>query len=237
LRALPRCPAVSLKGFVAGIGGGCEFSQRLLLIPAAFAKIAAVRTGTFLVYLFSAALSGSVMAADAQERLAMPQFPTGWVQAFAREGEQEIVEYVPEGQTHDKFQDKITIETYQHLNLPLDALQRRAVAQAHDGCDGVVEGKFQSGVNNGYASAFWTLGCRHAKKTTFGETRYTKAIQAQDTLYVITRLWRTKAYDKGEPSIAPRDIQDAVAFLSSSVVCRDGSAQRPCPTAPASPAR
>jgi hypothetical protein len=180
------------------------------------------------------ATMASATAADSltQERLTMPQFPGGWAQALALTGEREVVEYVPEGQTSDKFSDKITVETYRSLNLPLDTLQRRAAAQARDGCDGVVEGKFQSGLNNGYPSAFWTLGCRHAKRTAIGETRYTKAIQGRDTLYVITRLWRTKAYDKSDPNIAPRDIQDAMAFLTSAVVCQDGSTAHPCPAAP-----
>ncbi len=172
-----------------------------------------------------------VSAASAEpEQLIMPQFPAAWTKVFARQGQEEMDEYVPSGQSKEKFQDKITVEVYHKLNLPLDALQRRAVAQTHAACDGVIEGKFQSGVNNGYPSAFWTLGCKRLKRTQFGETRYTKAIQSGDTLYVITRLWRTKSFDDKGPDIPPPAIQDAMAFLTTTVVCRSGSTERPCPT-------
>ena len=59
--------------------------------------------------------------------------------------------------------------------------------------------------------------------------RYTKAVQGTNTLYMLTRSWRTKSYVGGTPPIAQQQITEAVAFLSSSVVCADGAAH-PCPT-------
>jgi hypothetical protein len=181
----------------------------------------------------SAALSvflTSTVAAE-PEQLVMPQIPATWTKVLSRQGHEQLDEYAPAGQSKDNFQDKIIVEVYHKLNLPLDALQRRAVAQSHNACNGIVEGKFQSGLNNGYASAFWTLGCKHLKQTNFGETRYTKALQSGDTLYVITRLWRTKRYGDEGPNIPPQSIQDAMAFLTSSVICQIGSAAHPCPAA------
>ncbi len=187
----------------------------------------------FLILAFSV-LSVSAFAAEAGEQLTMPQFPAGWTKVFsghgkdAREGQEQVEEYAPVGQSSQKFQDKIVIETYHRLNLPLDVLQRRAVAQAHDGCNGVIEGKFQSGVNNGYASAYWTLGCKNLKRTSFGETRYTKAIQSGDTLYLITRLWRTKGYDDKGPSITAQSLREGYDFLTTTIICQEGSQQHPC---------
>ncbi len=169
------------------------------------------------------------VSASTDEQLAMPQFPSGWVKVTVRPGDQELTEYVPVGQSAEKWQSKISVETYRYLNLPLDALQRRAVAQIHDSCDGVVEGKFQSGVNNGYPSAFWTLGCKRHRKLGVGETRYTKAIQGTDTLYVISRVWRTARFDDSGPDIAQGSIQEAVAFLTSTVLCRTDAPAHPCP--------
>ncbi|MSO73374.1 MAG: hypothetical protein EXQ84_07210 [Rhodospirillaceae bacterium] len=175
----------------------------------------------------SAAFAAQPRTTD--EQLVMPLFPAKWAQVYERHGEQDLVEYIPEGETADQWQSKITVETYRNLNLPLDTLQRRAVAQSHDSCDGVVEGKFQSGVNNGFASAFWTLGCKHHKRTGFGEARYSKAVQGQGTLYVITRIWRTKAFGDAGPAVPPAAIKEGLAFLTSTVVCQTGSAQHPCP--------
>jgi hypothetical protein len=185
----------------------------------------------FSVLFFGLGCAGAAEP-NAAGHLVMAQFPAGWVQDLVRPGaDQDLVEYVPEGQAGGKWQSKISIETYRRLNLPLDALQRRAAAQARDGCDGIVEGKFQSGLTNGYGSAFWTLGCKRDKRTGYGETRYTKAIQSSDTLYVINRIWRTKAFGDGGPDIPPRATQDAVAFLANAVVCEPGSTLHPCPAA------
>lgn len=164
------------------------------------------------------------------ERLTMPLFPNGWSAAASTRGNIEVIDYLPDGQTLADWRDRITLEVYHELNtLPLDALYRRAQAQARGQCDGVIEGRFQSGVNNGYPSAFWTIGCKRDLATGLGETRYTKAIQGDARVYVLSRAWRTPAYGDEGPAIAPRAIEDAVAFLSTSIACNDGDAQRACP--------
>jgi hypothetical protein len=152
------------------------------------------------------------------------------VEAFSQHGERELIEYVPAGQTAASWQRKIIIETYHNLtNLPLDTLQRRAAAQNRDACDGVVEGKFQSGMVNGFATAFWTTGCKRDRRLGTGEARYTKVIQGGTGLYLISHTWRTAPYLKGEPNIDPRDIDSAMAFLTSSIVCDPANARQPCP--------
>lgn len=169
-------------------------------------------------------------SAQAEEQITMPQFPSGWVEIFSRQGDQEIVEYAPPGQTAENWQKKISLEIYRKLNnLPLDTLQRRAASQARATCSGIREGKFQSGVNNGFASAFWTLGCERDKSTGIGETRYTKVVQGATGLYVLTQVWRTPAYGKEGPAIPPQEITAAVNFLTTSVVCDTTSPKSPCP--------
>jgi hypothetical protein len=185
------------------------------------------------ITLVSVLLASPVFAAGmahAEDHLAMPKFPAGWVEAFSRRGDQEVVEYVPSGQNAAAWKEKITLEIYHDLNnLPLDALQRRALAQMREVCTGVVEGKFQSGLNNGYASAFWTLGCKRNRKAGLGETQYTKAIQGKTELYILTRIWRTAPFDDAGPDVSQQSVDEAMAFLTSSMVCEKGSAAHPCP--------
>lgn len=173
-------------------------------------------------------------AAHAEEKLAMPMFPGGWIEAFARRGDQEVVEYVPPGQNAESWQRKITIEVYRDLkNLPLDTLQRRAAAQNRDACTGVREGAFQSGVNNGFASAFWTLGCERDRASGFGETRFTKAIQGAAQLYLLSYVLRTQPYGKAGPGLTPHEVDEVMAFLTSSVLCDPARGPSPCPAEPA----
>jgi hypothetical protein len=165
----------------------------------------------------------------AAERLVMPLFPADWIEVRREAGPTEVVEYVPVGQTVDVWQDKITLEVYHELNnLPLDAIQRRLQGQNRNRCTGVIEGPLQSGLNNGYPSAFWTLGCRYLNANGLGETRYTKAIQGEYSLYVLSRLWQTPTFGGDGPAIDPAAISDGVAFLTTSIVCVPESADHPC---------
>lgn len=165
----------------------------------------------------------------AAERLVMPLFSAGWTEIFKKNGPIEMVEYVPNGQSRGPWQDKIVLQVYHDLNdLPLDAIQRRIQGQNRNRCTGVIEGPLQSGLNNGYASAFWTLGCRYLKEEGIGETRYTKAIQGETALYVLTRIWRTPAFGEDGPAINAAAANDGIAFLTTSIVCVPKSTGHPC---------
>ena len=170
----------------------------------------------------------------AQERLVMPLFPANWVEVYRETGPIEIVEYVPNGQSATTWQDKITLQVYHDMDdLPLDAIQRRSQGQNRNRCTGVIEGPLQSGLNNGYPSAFWTLGCRYlndggAGEMGVGETQYTKAIQGNTALYVLNRIWRTPAFGEDGPAIDANAINDGIAFLTTSIVCVPDSADHPC---------
>lgn len=164
------------------------------------------------------------------EHIAMPYFPSGWIELSKQPGAIEVVEYVPQGQTAANWREKISLEIHHDTNtLPIDAYQRRALGQMRENCLGVVEGRLQSGLNNGFPSAFWTLGCKRDKRGDYGEMRYTKAVQGSVTLYLLSRSWRTPSFTQA-PQIRQSDIDDAVGFLTSSVVCAN-AAQHPCPAA------
>ena len=169
------------------------------------------------------------------EHLAMPAFPSNWTQATVQSGSIEIYEYLPQGQSPTTWTDKITLEVHHDTyTLPVDIYQRRALGQMRENCDGVFEGNLQTGVNNGYPAAYWTLGCKRSRTGDYGETRYTKAIQGGVTLYLLSRSWRTPAYGDEGPPLPPQAIQEARDFLGSSVVCASGGVH-PCPAGDKNP--
>jgi len=172
----------------------------------------------------------------AAERLVMPLFPAGWKEIYRDNSSVEVVEYLPADQTPTDWQDKILLQVYNELNdLPLDAIQRRMQGLNRNRCTGVIEGPLQSGLNNGYPSAFWTLGCRYINDSGtagVGETHYTKAIQGSTSLYVLTRIWRTPAFGGDGPALSASTINDGVAFLTTAVVCVPNSENHPCQPTP-----
>lgn len=170
------------------------------------------------------------------EHLAMPMFPSDWVQSVAQSGTIEVFEYLPRGQTATTWTEKITLEIHHGSNtLPLDAYQRRALGQVRENCDGIFEGKLQTGVNNGFPAAYWMLGCKRDRRGDWGEMRYTKAIQGGDTLYLLSRAWRTPMYGDQGPRLPPSAMEEARSFLGSAVVCVPSASQHPCPAGDKSP--
>ncbi len=184
---------------------------------------------------------GKVLPPRAQphndEHITMPQFPGGWVQQAPQVGSIEVVDYFPSGQTDKTWTDKITLELHHGSNtLPIDVFQRRALTLMRENCTGVIEAPLQTGVNNGFPSAFWILGCQKSKTGNSGEVRYTKAVQGYATMYLLSRSWRVQPYTTGTPPVPAAEIEAAVQFLTTSVVCAQ-SPQHPCPTTAAAAAR
>lgn len=168
--------------------------------------------------------------AHTDEHIVMPQFPNGWVQQPTQTGAIEVVDYYPTGQTDTTWTDRITLEVHHRSNtLPIDVFQRRALSLMRENCVGVVEAPLQTGVNNGFPSAFWILACKKNKEGNYGEVSYTKAVQGYGTLYLLSRSWRTQPFANGAPPVPKSQIDAAVNFLTTSVVCAE-SAQHPCPT-------
>ena len=54
-------------------------------------------------------------------------------------------------------------------------------------------------------------------------TALAKAIQGGDTLYLLSRSWRTPIYGDEGPQVTQQEINAARDFLGSSVVCARGS--------------
>ena len=78
------------------------------------------------------------------------------------------------------------------------------------------------------------MGCMHDDRGTFGETRFTKAIQGGSTLYILTRAWRTAPYGDKGPPLSADVLAEAREFLGSSVVCADNTPHA-CPATDAAP--
>jgi hypothetical protein len=196
---------------------------------------AVLLTATIFIAAEARAQTQAPASGAATEHLVMPQFPKGWTESSTIAGEVEVAEYIPRNQDAKTWTDKISIQVYHKAkDLPIDAYQRRAVAQTRATCDGVIEERLQTGVNNGYPAAFWRLWCKKDKEGNFGETIYTKAIQGTQELFILSRSWRMPPFgDDGPTGLSRQVSNDAISFLSSATLCTDGP-PHPCPS-PESP--
>jgi hypothetical protein len=157
--------------------------------------------------------------------------PDGWVEAArTRQQGADVIAYVPKGQTAESWSDMLTLQVFSGMTaLPPRVFYERTTATVTKTCDGPQAGDLQSGLSNGYPSAFWVLGCGRNRLSGRGETSFFRLIQGQTALYMAQRAWRTDDYTDGGPPIPAAESQAAVGLLTSFGVCDPQADGHPCP--------
>lgn len=160
------------------------------------------------------------------------RLPDGWVEA-ARDRVQggDLVAYVPAGQNIDRWTEMLTVQMFRGMTaLPASSFYERTRRNYREACDGARAGDLQTGMSNGYTSAFWVLGCGRNRTTGVGETAFFRIIQGEDALYMAQHTWRTRPYGPAEPPpVPPQAQQTALESLQSFGVCDPATAAHPCP--------
>lgn len=157
--------------------------------------------------------------------------PEAWAEvARSRQQGADVIAYVPRGQDAESWTDMLTLQVYSGMTaLPAQAFYERSLANVQKVCDGAQAADMQSGLSNGYPSAFWVLGCGRNRATGVGETSFFRLIQGDGALYMAQRTWRTETYTEGGPPVTPQETQAAIELLSSFSVCNPQAPDHPCP--------
>lgn len=180
-------------------------------------------------------LAGAASAA-AQEATRQPEaygfaLPPRW-QEIDRTLQQNVdmITFVPQGQTAQAWRDMVILQVYRDMTaLPAEALRDRALAALRAACEDATAGEMQTGLSNGYPSAFWPTACTLNSQTGGGEIAYFRSLQGNDNLYVVQRVWRTPPFGDEPPTLPEAEKQEAVNILKALTVCQPRSADHPCP--------
>lgn len=142
----------------------------------------------------------------------------------------DILTFVPRGQSLGQWQDMVILQVYNDMTaLPATALYDRTRANMKAACTDATAGEMQTGMSNGYPSAFWIVACAENKRTGQGEVAYFRSVQGQDNLYVVQRVWTLSAFGDRTPSLPPAEQQEAINILSALTLCQPGDPAHPCP--------
>lgn len=191
-----------------------------------------------LSFIFAALLGPGVLVPEAMAEAGGERFhlslPTDW-REVARNRVQgaEVVAYTPAGQDATTWTDMLTVQVFPEMTaLPASSFYERTRTTYRETCEDTRGGAMQTGLSNGYPSAFWVLGCGRHGPTGVGETSFFRLIQGDQGLYLAQRTWRTEPYAADQPPPVPAEQQDqAVILLGTFGVCDPTSPDHPCPTA------
>lgn len=157
--------------------------------------------------------------------------PPSWMEVD-RSSQQgvDMLTFVPQGQSLDQWQDMVILQIYDGMTaLPAQALMERMLSNLKAACTDATASGLQTGLSNGYPSAFWATACAANKASGAGEVAYFRTLQGAENLYVVQRVWTLPPFDDETPVIPPAEKQEAIGILSALTVCAPGSAAHPCP--------
>lgn len=157
--------------------------------------------------------------------------PQGWVPAFHdTQGNVELVEMVPQGQTMSNWSEMLMIQliTGKPTQTPEEVLkgQQEQIKQL---CEDSGFGPVGPTKENGYDAAIQAMACTKSKKYGKGEVNLFKVIRGNERLYILNRAWRGEPFEKTHLPLPAETTKSWLAFMQQAIVCDSRDGQRPCP--------
>ncbi|MGF6147171.1 Uncharacterised protein [Kingella potus] len=150
----------------------------------------------------------------AGEKLRTPKLPAGFAAVFRDNSNGvDMTEYVPKGQSVEKWQEMITIQVMGSKQRPSAEGIYRFISQSWIGVcgDGSVQKTEVPPTLNGYPVIAWVAGCLNNPQSGTPEFTFFKAIEGRDALYIAQYAFRH------EPDYAEADR--ASRYLRAVSVC------------------
>lgn len=161
--------------------------------------------------------------ADLQKENLLIEIPKDYKLGFETKRENMIIaEYVPIDQDVSNWSDVLTAQIFLGLKPPsVKAFQAVGQGMLVKSCQDAKFMDIWQGQENGYAALVWIQLCPHNEKTKRMELTYLKAIQGNDSLYLVQ-----KAFKVDPPK---EDQLKWVNFLKTVLVCDTRASEHPCP--------
>lgn len=140
----------------------------------------------------------------------------------AAQGDQEIHEFIPTGESVEDWSSMVTIQILRGLaDVPGDLFANDLGKSWTEICEGATVGKLAEGDDNGFPFVLWTYACPLNAQSGKPETMYFKGISGADAFYSVQYAFREE----------PGDALDSVAlpYLVSASACDTRKPERPCP--------
>lgn len=149
--------------------------------------------------------------------------PTGFkIDYEAKQGNVIINEMVPEDESVNEWTTMITVQIFLGMTESTPEEYQETMTQSwFNACADSASNPVASGEENGYKYIVWQLYCPLNAATQMSEETYFKAIQGNDSFYLVQVAFRH------EPS--PDEITQWMQYLKTVQVCDSRIPERACP--------
>jgi hypothetical protein len=187
--------------------------------------------GVFLIGSICFFLAGVLAAARSEltgENL-LVEIPAGYVLVSNQRTDQGgINEFVPKGETVEKWSEMITVQLLPARNdnatfyATFESLAKQACKAGNTHVVATTK-------ENGYPVKVFQLLCPTNLQTNMGEVTFIKTIEGKDKFYVVQKAWRTEKYQLEQLPITSEEIVKWTKYLRSVSVCDSRIEKRNCP--------
>jgi hypothetical protein len=163
----------------------------------------------------------------------MATLPREWEIGFqAHQGNFQIVEFVPKGQTVDNWQSLFTIQTvFGGLSKSPRQVFEKSASLMRRFCPNLDVSLVLTGEENGYPFALWVQNCPNNPQVNQAEITLFKVIQGNDNFYFVHRAWRVPTLSPGQAiPIDPTELEEWGRYMRLIGVCDTRIPERNCPS-------
>ena len=178
---------------------------------------------TLLIVSTLLASASSVLADALQDENLLLSMPAGFKVGYqASNGKEDIVEYVPTGETVNDWTKMVTVQVFHDAsNTDPEAFAANIADGWKSSCTGGEASKIATGAENGYPIAVWAYSCVLNPQTSKPESMWLKVTSGGDALYSVQYAYRlTPTEEIATP---------ALDYLHTVSVCDTRRSDRPCP--------
>lgn len=176
--------------------------------------------------LLAAVLAAPCLAQAPAETL-LRGLPAGYrIEREQASGDTLTSRMLPEGQTEDDWTELVTTHVFVGRKGTDPERFQLAMAVAWLGiCEDGTAARVMHGRENGYAFSLWSQTCPHNPATGRPEATWTKAIEGNDSFYLVQKSFRADPTDA--------QVSAALAYFGAVTVCDPRLPDRQCPAPPA----
>ena len=174
-------------------------------------------------WLIAAFMATSCVAQALKDENMLSTLPQGFVVGHQeRSAHANIMELVPAGETVETWTQMITLQTFYGLGgVSPDTFASGLGNRWKEVCTSGEAAKVRDDVERGYPISIWVFTCPTNPRTNKPENMFLKAIQGQDSLYIVQYAFRSEL--KNEMALP------AMTYFRKIMVCDTRRADRLCP--------
>jgi hypothetical protein len=179
------------------------------------------RIACFLTLILVASTAAPALAEPIGETLIVGPPPGYKIALRDNKNGQTTTEWVPAAETVNDWSEMVTVQIFHELNTTPNSFMFNVERHWRAACPNAEDVEpIAKGLENGYPAQVWILHCPHNPSTNRPETTWFKAIQGNESFYVVQKAFKFSPNHE--------QVNRWIAYLKSMTVCDSRMKEHAC---------